>query len=134
VQSVLDQADRVHTVLGRVRRVHPSDDAVEIEIDDGQETSRVQYDLVVTAIGFDSLWWLPLFTDAAHAALAQAVGSAGRLETRDGPGQIVMNSLFPALTAGIRRATAPDDGGVRNRHCTIEKAWLPRRRSAHGHR
>jgi hypothetical protein len=25
----------------------------------------------VTAIGFDALWWLPLFTDAAHAALAR---------------------------------------------------------------
>ena len=54
----------MHTVLGRVRRVHPAGDAVEIEIDDGHDTHRVHYDLVVTAIGFDVLWWLPLFTDA----------------------------------------------------------------------
>ena len=66
VQSVLDQADRVHTVLGRVRRVREDGDAVEIEIEDGHEMSRVRYDLLVTAIGFDALWWLPLFTEAAR--------------------------------------------------------------------
>jgi len=101
VQSILDQADRVHMVLGRVRRVHPADDAVEIEIDDGQETHSVQYDLVVTAIGFDALWWLPLFTEAAHAALAQAVGSSGRVETRDVERSIgfslAVDNLTPAL-------------------------------------
>lgn len=101
VQSVLDQADRVHTVLGRVRRIHEDGDAVEIEIDDGNETSRVRYDLLVTAIGFDALWWLPLFTEAARAALARAVGSAGRVETRDVERSIgfslAVENLAPAL-------------------------------------
>ncbi len=101
VQSVLDQADRVHTVLGRVRRVRGDGDAVEVEIDDGQETSRVRYDLVVTAIGFDALWWLPLFTEAALAALARAVGSEGRVGMPDVERSIgfslAVENLFPAL-------------------------------------
>lgn len=101
VQSILDQADRVHTVLGRVRRVHPADDGVEIEIDDGQETHLVHYDLVVTAIGFDALWWLPLFTEAANAALAEAVGSSGAVGTRDVERSIgfdlAVENLTPAL-------------------------------------
>lgn len=101
VQSVLDQADRVHTVLGRVRRVREDGDAVEIEIEDGHEMSRVRYDLLVTAIGFDALWWLPLFTEAARAALARAVGSAGRVETRDVERSIgfslAVENLAPAL-------------------------------------
>lgn len=101
VQSVLDQADRVHTVLGRVRRVREDGDAVEVEIDDGHETSRVRYDLVVSAIGFDALWWLPLFTEAAHAALARAVGSAGRVGAPDVERSIdfslAVENLAPAL-------------------------------------
>lgn len=101
VQSVLDQADRVHTVLGRVRRIREDGDAVEIEIEDGHEMSRVRYDLLVTAIGFDALWWLPLFTEAARAALARAVGSAGRVETRDVERSIgfslAVENLAPAL-------------------------------------
>ena len=101
VQSVLDQADRVHPVLGRVRRVREDGDAVEVEIDDGHETSRVRYDLVVTAIGFDALWWLPLFTEAAHAALARAVGSAGRVGATDVERSIgfslAVENLAPAL-------------------------------------
>ena len=114
VQSVLDQADRVHTVLGRVRRLHPSDDAAEVEIEDGQETSRVKYDLVVTAIGFDALWWLPLFTDGAHAALAQAVGSSGRVEARDVERSIgfslAVDNLTPALHLPVLAGLAQGPG------------------------
>jgi mycobactin lysine-N-oxygenase len=114
VQSVLDQADRVHTVLGRVRRLHPSDDAVEVEIEDGQETNRVRYDLVVTAIGFDALWWLPLFTDAAHAALAQAVGSPGRVDARDVERSIgfslAVDNLTPALHLPVLAGLAQGPG------------------------
>jgi mycobactin lysine-N-oxygenase len=101
VQSVLDQADRVHTVLGRVRRVREDGDAVEVEIDDGQETSRVRYDLMVTAIGFDALWWLPQFTEAALGALARAVGSTGRVGMPDVERSIgfslAVENLAPAL-------------------------------------
>jgi len=114
LQSVLDQADRVHTVLGRVRRVHPASDAVEIEIDDGHETSRVRYDLVVTAIGFDALWWLPLFTEAAYAALAQAAGSSGRVETRDLERSIgldlAVEDLTPALHLPVLAGPAQGPG------------------------
>lgn len=78
VQGVLDQADRVRTVLGRVRQVHPGDDTVETEIDDGREIHWVRYDLVVVATGFDALWWLPLLSTEAHDALVDALGTADR--------------------------------------------------------
>lgn len=114
VQSILDQADRVHTVLGRVRRVHPADDGVEIEIDDGQETHLVHYDLVVTAIGFDALWWVPLFTEAAHAAVAQAVGSSGRVEARDVERSVgfslAVENLTPALHLPVLAGLAQGPG------------------------
>lgn len=114
LQSVLDQADRVHTVLGRVRRVRPADDSVEIEIDDGHETLRVRYDLVVTAIGFDALWWLPLFTEAAAAALAQAVGSSGRVQVRDVERSIsfalAVQNLTPALHLPVLAGLAQGPG------------------------
>jgi len=83
VQTVLDQADRVHAVLGRVRRVHAGDNCAEIEIDDGHEVHRVRYDLVVTAVGFDALWWLDLFTEDARKAVRAAVGADARVEVRD---------------------------------------------------
>ncbi|HLJ99387.1 MAG TPA: SidA/IucD/PvdA family monooxygenase [Streptosporangiaceae bacterium] len=114
VQSVLDQADRVHTVLGRVRRVHPVDDAAEVEIDEGHETHRVRYDLVVTAIGFDAMWWLPLFTKAAHAAVAEAVGTSGRVEARDVERSIGFNlsveNLVPALHLPVLAGPAQGPG------------------------
>jgi mycobactin lysine-N-oxygenase len=114
LQSVLDQADRVHTVLGRVRQVHPADDAVEIEIDDGRETNRVRYDLVVTAIGFDALWWLPLFSEAARAALAQAVGSSGQVDAPDVERSIGFNlaveNLVPALHLPVLAGPARGPG------------------------
>jgi mycobactin lysine-N-oxygenase len=114
VQSVLDQADRVHTVLGRVRRVQPADDVVEVEIDDGHEANRVSYDLVVTAIGFDALWWLPLFTDAAHAALARAVGATGRVQARDVERSVDFNlavgNLAPALHLPVLAGLAQGPG------------------------
>jgi mycobactin lysine-N-oxygenase len=114
VQSILDQADRVHTVLGRVRRVQPADDVVEVEIDDGHEANRVSYDLVVAAIGFDALWWLPLFTDAAHAALARAVGSPGRVQARDVERCIDFNlavdNLTPALHLPVLAGPAQGPG------------------------
>jgi hypothetical protein len=111
-QSILDQADRVHTILGRVRRVHPGDDGVELEIYDGSETSRVHYDLVVTAIGFDALWWLPLFTPVARDALARAVGTPGQVETRDVEKSIGFSSCqcralrWPQSSAGTRELRA----------------------------
>lgn len=114
VQSVLDQADRVHMVLGRVRQIHPADDAVEIELDDGQETSRVRYDLVVTAIGFDALWWLPLLSGDAHAALAQAVGSAGRIQAAEVERSIdfslAVDKLTPALHLPVLAGLAQGPG------------------------
>lgn len=114
VQSVLDQADRVHTVLGRVGRIHPADDAVEIELDDGQETSRVRYDLVVTAIGFDALWWLPLLTEAARASLAEAVGSTAGVQAADVERSIdfslAVGDLTPALHLPVLAGLAQGPG------------------------
>jgi mycobactin lysine-N-oxygenase len=114
LQSVLDQADRVHTVLGRVRQIHPVDDGVEIEIDDGHETNLVRYDLVVTAIGFDALWWLPLLDAAAHAALAQAVGASGDVGTRDLERSIgfslAVANLTPALHLPVLAGLAQGPG------------------------
>lgn len=87
---------------------------VEIEIDDGQETHRVRYDLVVTAIGFDALWWLPLFTEAAHDALARAVGSSGPVETRDVERSIgfslAVDNLSPALHLPVLAGLAQGPG------------------------
>ena len=114
LQSVLDQAERVHTILGRVRRVLPAGQAVEIEIDDGNETNQVRYDLAVVAIGFDALWWLPLFTEAAHAALAQAVGSPGPVQTRDVERSIglslAVDKLTPALHLPVLAGPAQGPG------------------------
>ena len=80
----------------------------------GQETHRVHYDLVVTAIGFDALWWLPLFTETAHDALVQAVGSSGRVETREVERSIglslAVENLTPALHLPVLAGPAQGPG------------------------
>jgi mycobactin lysine-N-oxygenase len=68
----------------------------------------------VTAIVFDALWWLPLFTEAAHAALAQAAVSSGRVEARDVERSIgfalAVENLTPALHLPVLAGPAQGPG------------------------
>jgi mycobactin lysine-N-oxygenase len=74
VEDVLNQAEAVRTVAGRVIRLEPVEAKVIVEVDYEQERERVAFDWVVVAVGFDPLWFWHLLGERALAALADAAG------------------------------------------------------------
>ncbi|HEX6675670.1 MAG TPA: SidA/IucD/PvdA family monooxygenase [Actinomycetes bacterium] len=84
VEDVLNRAEAVRTVAGRVVGLEPVEGKVVVEVDYEQERERVAFDWVVVAVGFDPLWFGHLLGERARAALVDAVGGgpAGRLPSR----------------------------------------------------
>jgi len=84
VEQVLNRAEAVHTVAGRVVHLEPADAKVVVVVDYEHERQRVAFDWVVVATGFDPLWFWRLLGERARAALADALGSgaAGGLPPR----------------------------------------------------
>jgi mycobactin lysine-N-oxygenase len=85
VEDVLNRAEAVRTVAGRVIRLEPVEAKVLVEVDYEQERERLAFDWVVVAIGFDPLWFSHLLGERARVALAGAAagdGSTGHLPSR----------------------------------------------------
>ncbi len=84
VEDVLNWAEAVRTVAGRVVRLEPVEAKVIVEIDYEQQRERIAFDSVVVAVGFDPLWFWHLLGERARAALADAAGDgrAGRSPSR----------------------------------------------------
>jgi mycobactin lysine-N-oxygenase len=80
VQDLLDRAEAVRTLAGRVTHLEPVEAKVIVEVDYEQGRERLAFDWVVVAAGFDPLWFVPLLGEGARAALAGVAGAAG-----DGP-------------------------------------------------
>jgi mycobactin lysine-N-oxygenase len=83
VEDVLNRAEAVRTVAGRVTRLEPVEGKVVVEVDYEQERERIAFDWVVVAVGFDPLWFWYLLGKRARAALAAlSSGPTDRLPTR----------------------------------------------------
>jgi mycobactin lysine-N-oxygenase len=83
VEDVLNRAEAVRTVAGRVIRLEPVEGKVVVEVDYEQQRERIAFDWVVVAAGFDALWFWHLLGERARAALAAlSSGPAGRLPSR----------------------------------------------------
>lgn len=74
VEEVLNRAEAVRTVAGRVTRLEPVEAKVVVEVDYEEEHERIAFDWVVVAVGFDPLWFWHLLGERAAAALAGAAG------------------------------------------------------------
>jgi mycobactin lysine-N-oxygenase len=83
VQQLLDRAEAVRTLAGRVTRLEPVEAKVIVEVDYEQQRERLAFDWVVVAVGFDPLWFASLLGPSAREALTEAVGGPpGRLPAR----------------------------------------------------
>lgn len=76
VQQVLDRAERVRTVAGRVTDLIPGPDKVTVEIRYERDREHVAFDLVVVATGFDPLWFVDLLGDEARLRVAAMLPDA----------------------------------------------------------
>jgi mycobactin lysine-N-oxygenase len=94
VEEVLNRAEAVRTVAGRVTRLEPVEAKVIVEVDYEEERERIAFDLVVVAVGFDALWFWHLLGERAAAALAGAAGG--------GP------TARPPLRSALERAIGHD--------------------------
>jgi mycobactin lysine-N-oxygenase len=74
VEDVLNQAEAVRTVAGRVVGLESVENKVIVEVDYEQERERIAFDWVVVGVGFDPLWFSRLLGERARAALADAAG------------------------------------------------------------
>jgi mycobactin lysine-N-oxygenase len=73
VQEVLDRVGTVRTLAGRVTRLEPVEPKIIVEVDYERQRERLAFDLVVVAIGFDPLWFVPLLSPSARGALTDAL-------------------------------------------------------------
>jgi len=112
VEQVLNRAEAVHTVAGRVVHLEPADAKVVVVVDYEHERQRVAFDWVVVATGFDPLWFWRLLGERARAALADALGSgvAGGLPPRTTVERAIGHAL--AVTGLSPRLHLPVLAGV----------------------
>jgi mycobactin lysine-N-oxygenase len=117
VEDVLNRAEAVRTVAGRVIRLEPVEAKVIVEVDYEQERERVAFDWVVVAVGFDPLWFWHLLGERARAALADAAGDgpAGRQPARTSLERAIghdlaVTSLDPKLHLPVLAGVAQGPG------------------------
>jgi mycobactin lysine-N-oxygenase len=75
-QQVIDRAENVRSLPGEVTRIHASDANVLLDIRYGEEEEeRAAYDVVIAAIGFNSLSFGDLFEAETRARVTSALGA-----------------------------------------------------------
>ncbi len=123
VEDVLNQAEAVRTVAGRVVRLEPVENKVIVEVDYEQERERIAFDWVVVAVGFDPMWFSQLLGARARAALADTAGgratgdgaAAGRLPSRASLERVIghdlaVEGLHPRLHLPVLAGVAQGPG------------------------
>ena len=116
VERVLDQAESVRTVAGRVTGLQPAEAKVMVEIAYQDQRECVPFDFVVVAIGFDPCWFLPLLGERASGSLAGALGwhedgppSRAALERAVGH-DLAVEGLLPRLHLPVLAGVAQGPG------------------------
>ncbi len=71
----LSNAENVRSVLGTVRRIHANDTSVRVESEYDGKMKHDEYDYVVVARGFDTLWFRHLLDEVTHARMAEVTHS-----------------------------------------------------------
>jgi len=72
-ESVLNQAEGLRTLAGRVTRIEPHTYEVVVNIEYDEQREKAAYDYVVVAVGFDPLWFGSLLTPEARERIMVAV-------------------------------------------------------------
>jgi len=75
-ESVLNQAEGLRTLAGRVTRIEPHPYEVVVNIEYEEQREKAAYDYVVVAVGFDPLWFAPLFAPQTRQSIIAAVEAA----------------------------------------------------------
>jgi mycobactin lysine-N-oxygenase len=71
----ISNAENVRSVLGTVRRIHANDTTVGIDSEYDGKMQHDEYEYVVVARGFDSLWFRNLLDEETHTRMAAVTQS-----------------------------------------------------------
>jgi len=71
----LSNAENVRSVLGTVRRIDANDTSVRVESEYDGKMQHDEYDYLVVARGFDTLWFRHLLDAVTHARMAEVTHS-----------------------------------------------------------
>ena len=71
----INNAENVRSVLGIVRRIHANDTTVRVESEYDGKMNHDEYDYIVVARGFDSLWFRNLLDEDTHTRMAAVTQS-----------------------------------------------------------
>jgi len=74
-KSILDRAENVETVAGRVERIDASKTKVAVTTSYDGKVSTSSYDYLIVAAGFDPLWFVSILSSTVQDRLKLAVGS-----------------------------------------------------------
>jgi mycobactin lysine-N-oxygenase len=79
-ESVLNQAEGLRTLAGRVTRIEAHLYEVVVNIEYEEQRERAAYDYVVVAVGFDPVWFHSLLSREARDRIIAAVEAGGPAE------------------------------------------------------
>jgi mycobactin lysine-N-oxygenase len=77
-ESVLNQAEGLRTLAGRVTHIEPCPYEVVVNIEYEDQREKAAYDYVVVAMGFDPLWFASLLTPEAGERIMAALEDGGK--------------------------------------------------------
>ena len=94
----LSKAENVRSVLGTARRIHASDTSVRVDSEYEGKTKHDEYDYVIVARGFDSLWFTHLLDADTHAYMSEVTHSFDRQAIERGIlADLSLDALTPKL-------------------------------------
>jgi mycobactin lysine-N-oxygenase len=74
----LIESKMVEPITGRVTRVSPTEPGVQLTVKYGSRSQRISFDYLISASGFEPLWFEALMTNAAKNRLHRSLGGRGR--------------------------------------------------------
>ncbi|MGH3979775.1 MAG: SidA/IucD/PvdA family monooxygenase [Pseudonocardiaceae bacterium] len=124
--SLLAHAQNVRTIAGEVVHLDARPHDVEIHIEYDGRRHALQYDYVVVATGFDSMWFEPLLTGRARAELASALGSSCDRAANGGTVEQAANggTVEQAVDGGTVKQAIEHDLAVRGLHPRLHLPML----------
>jgi mycobactin lysine-N-oxygenase len=79
-ESVLNEAEGLRTLAGRVTRIEPHPYEVVVNIEYEQQREKAAYDYIVVAVGFDPLWFNSRLTPEARERITAVADAVDALE------------------------------------------------------